>query len=164
MKIEPDDPAEVVAELLEGYASRGVFRGVSRGRQRGSKCSYKVAWHHGRVFELELDQNRRTLRFPALLTGIPPGKELYPALAAFVLDRQSPDLPEHRRIDARRALVKSYRRLGNVSLTLEVVDGDYEYSTRKLIHLVQEIFLDFLREGPGYEYLVATFDLEPDLL
>ncbi len=49
-----------------------------------------------------------------------------------------------------------------MSLTLEVKDRDYAYDGRKLIHLVHEIFLDFLREGPGHEYAVENFDLDPD--
>jgi len=162
MTAEKRPPADVVGDILSGYARRGVLRGFSRGATRGSKTSYRMTWHHDRAFDLVLDLSRRTLRFPSLLSNVPPGKALYGALTAFLRARQSQELPSHRRIDAGKALVRSYRRSGNLSLTLEVKDGDYGYGARKLIHLVQEIFLDFLREGAGYEYLVENFDLDPD--
>ena len=116
------------------------------------------------MFELVLDAGRSRLRFPQFLSGVPAGKELYPALAAFVRARHSEERPPHRRIDPERAEAKTHRRLGNVSLTMTSKDGDWEYATRSLVHLAHEIFLDFLREGPGYEYLVEQFDLEPDSL
>ena len=53
-------------------------------------------------------------------------------------------------------------RKGDVSLTLTSLDGDYEYATRKLVNLVHEIFLVFLYDGRYYDYLVETFDLDPD--
>jgi hypothetical protein len=162
--VESISPAEAVTETLESYARKGVFRGFSRAPTRGARTIFRLAWHYDRVFDLELDLNRHTLRFPALLTEVPAGKVLYPALLSFVRARQSQELPEHRRIDVRRAQVKCYRRSGRVSLTVEVKDGDYQYAARKLIHLVQEIFLDFLREGPGYEYLVEAYGLDPDRL
>lgn len=155
-------PADVVGDTLQGYASRGVFRGLSRGRTRGAKTLYRLTWHYGHTFNLLVDQSRRTLRFPSLLTDVPDDDGVYTAFLAFLRSRRSQALPDHRRIDAAKARVRSYRRKGNVSLTLEVADGDYEYGTRKLVHLVQEIFLDFLREGPGHAYLVETFDLGPD--
>ena len=49
----------------------------------------------------------------------------------------------------------------NVSLVMEVIDGDCEYGARKLIHLTHEIFLTFLVDGHT-DYLVETFDLDPD--
>ncbi len=33
---------------------------------------------------------------------------------------------------------------------------------RQLIHLVHEIFMTFLLDGRYYEYMVETFDLDPD--
>lgn len=40
--------------------------------------------------------------------------------------------------------------------------GDWDYVTRKLIHLVHEIFLGFLVDGGYYEYMVAHLGLDPD--
>ena len=54
------------------------------------------------------------------------------------------DLPDHRRLDPRKVRVQLGKRNSNVTLTLQVLDGDDEYGARRLIHLVHEIFLTFL--------------------
>ena len=53
-----------------------------------------------------------------------------------------------------KARVHCRNRSGNVSLALTVKDGDYEYGTRKLIHMVHEIFLVFLSDGPYGDYMI----------
>ena len=87
---------------------------------------------------------------------------MYRQLKEFVASRQSENLPEHRRIIKQKARVRCTNRGGNVSLALVVEDGDYEYGARKLIHLVHEIFLGFLIDGPYSEYMVEAFDLNAD--
>ena len=47
-------------------------------------------------------------------------------------------------------------------LVLKIKDGDGEYAVRKLIHLVNEIYLTFLADGKYFDYLVETFNLDPD--
>ncbi|HYL37520.1 MAG TPA: hypothetical protein VEV17_16515 [Bryobacteraceae bacterium] len=112
------------------------------------------------MFELVVDTRRRRLTFPALLPQF--DVEMTRELSAFVRSRQAKDLPEHRRIDPKKAAVRCSRRAGNLSLALTLQGNDYEYGTRKLIHLVHEIFLAFLSEGRYYEYQVKVFDLDPD--
>jgi hypothetical protein len=101
------------------------------------------------------------LRFPLVLPEVPP--PMYRQLKEFLDSRKSPNLPDHRRIDPKKATIRPSKRSGNVALTLTVKNGDYEYATRKLIHLVHEIFLVFLHEA-HYEYMVKVFDLDPDHL
>lgn len=153
---------EVVADTLESYAKRGVFRGFSRGSVNGSGATFRMVWHHQRTFEFILDAQKKTMRFPLVLPGVPADSAMYRELKRFIKSRQSDELPEHRRIDRRRVQIQSFNRGGNVSLSLRVLDGDVEYGTRKLIHLVHEIFLTFLHDGNYYDYLVETFDLDPD--
>jgi len=85
---------------------------------------------------------------------------MYRKLQDFLASRSSKKVPAHRRIDPKKAEVRCTNRRGNVSLTLRVLTGDYEYGARKLIHLVHEIFLEFL--GEYFEYQVEAFDLDPD--
>ncbi len=151
-----------VRDVLQGYAGRGVFRGFSAGTVRGGKAAFRMTWHYRRVFEMVVDLRQHTLRFPRLLPEVAADSPLYRELKAFVRDRHDDALPEHRRIDRKRAEAKPAIRQGVVSLAMKVNDGDYEYATRKLIHLVQEIFLTFLANGSHLEYLVETFDLDPD--
>jgi len=152
---------EVVAETLENYARRGVFRGFSRGPVKNGRATFRMVWHRDRVFDLILDVNRGTMRFPLVLPDVPSDSKMYLDLKKFIKARQSGELPEHRRIDAEKAQVGSSVRSSNVSLTLTVRNGDYKYGAQKLINLVHEIFLVFLADA-YFDYMVEAFDLDPD--
>jgi len=152
---------EAVAATLEGYARRGVFRGFSPAEKtRPGQAVYRLLWHRDRVFEFVFDARRNTMRFPLLLPNVP--AEMYRDLKEFIRARHAAELPDHRRIDSRKAQVTASNRGGNVSLRLRVTGGEDEYGARKLIHLVHEIFLSFLLDGRYYEYMVENFDLDPD--
>lgn len=112
------------------------------------------------MFELTLDTRRSTLSMPAVLPGA--GVEMVEDLRRFAESRQSNELPEHRRIDTAKAVVTCSHRGGNAGIEVKVRDGDYEYAVRKLIALVHEVYMVFLYDGRYYEYLVETFDLDPD--
>jgi hypothetical protein len=153
---------DIVAAALAGYADRRVFHGFSRGPTSGGKAAFTIAWHRGRVFELAFDARAGTLRLPGLLTGIPADSTMYEDLKAFIRSRQSDDLPDHRRLDARRIQIRTYNRSGNILLVVKVKDNDSEYAVRKLVHLINEIYLTFLADGKYFDYLVETFSLDPD--
>ncbi|HEV8066462.1 MAG TPA: hypothetical protein VGP76_01905 [Planctomycetaceae bacterium] len=153
---------DIVAAALAGYADRRVFHGFSRGPTSGGKAAFTIAWHRGRVFELAFDARAGTLRLPGLLTGIPADSTMYEDLKAFIRSRQSDDLPDHRRLDARRIQIRTYNRSGNILLVVKVKDNDSEYAVRKLVHLINEIYLTFLADGKYFDYLVETFNLDPD--
>ena len=151
-----------MARILEEYANRGVFRGFSGGQLRGAKAIFTMLWHRDRSFELILDVRRNTMRFPVVLPEVPRGSSMYQEFKEFIESRHSEKLPEHRRIDRRKARVRSSNRGGDVSLTLTVEDRDYEYGARKFIHLVHEVYMVFLSDGRYYEYMVDKFDVDPD--
>lgn len=155
-------PIQVVADALEHYARRGVFRGFSKVSERGGKATFRIVWHHDHKFDCVLDSAAGTLRFPALLPQVPSGSEMDKAFRAYVKSRQLESLPEHRRIDPARAKATVTNRAGTLSLWLKVLDGDYEYGARKLVNLVHEVFLDFLYDGRYFQYLVDVFGLDPD--
>lgn len=152
--------ADTVGAILENYASRGVFRGFARGPTTAAKASFKVLWHHARFYDLVLEPAKKSLRMPQVLPGVPP--DMYKALREFLAERSSESWPEHRRIDPRKAALAAQVRGGHLSLSITALDGDFDYATRKLIHTVHEIFLEFLADGRYYEYLIETFDLDPD--
>jgi hypothetical protein len=153
---------DLVAGILENYANRGTFKGFSRGPVRPGIAMFKILWHRDRFFDLVLDTRKKTLRFPVVLPEVPAGSSMYREFKEFVESRHSASLPDHRRIDRKKAAVRPSNRGGNVALTLTIRNSDYEYATRKLIHLVHEIFLVFLYDGRYYDYLLETFDLDPD--
>ena len=153
---------ETVARTLEEYAARGVFRGFSRGPVNNGKAAFKIMWHRDCMFEFVFDSKKNTMRFPLVLPNVPPDSSMYKEFKEFLRSRQADDLPEHRRIDKAKAEIRPYNRGGNISLTLKLKDDDVEYGARKIIHLVHEIFMVFLCDGRRYEYMLETFDLDPD--
>jgi len=163
-KSAPDAQAAVlrVAETLEGYAKRGVFHGFSRGPMAGGKAQFQISWHRGRVFELTFDANTGALRLPEVLTGVAAPGPMYQDFKAFVRSRQSDDLPEHRRIDRQKVQIRAYNRDKSILLVAKAKEGHVEYAVRKLVHLVNEIYLVFLADGNYFDYLVETFNLDPD--
>jgi hypothetical protein len=154
-------PVDTVTAVLEGYAEKALFRGFSSEVKRG-KAAYQMVWHYDRPCELLLDVPNKTLRFPALLPGVPARSDMYRALQAFVKERQSADLPEHRRVNPAKARVALANQKGSVSLSLTVKDSDFAYAARKIIQVAHEIFLVFLVDGPYYDYLVEHLGLDPD--
>lgn len=151
-----------MAGILENYAARGVFRGFSRGPAGKGRANFKMLWHRDRLFELILDEKRAAMRIPVVLPEVTAGSSMYRELQEFVASRHSEAVPEHRRIHIAKSRIRCSNRAGNASLTATALDGDYEYALRKLINLVHEIYLDFLLDGRYYEYMVETFNLDPD--
>jgi hypothetical protein len=151
-----------VAAILDDYAARGVFRGFSAAPPNDGKTLFRMLWHHDRQFELVLDTRKKTLCFPSLLPAVPANSAMHRDLKNFIEFQHSEELPDHRRVTAAKARLRIGNRRGNVSLTIDVNDGDFEYAVRKLIHTVHEVFLTFLVEGPYYEYMVAHLGLEQD--
>jgi hypothetical protein len=153
---------DVVAAVLAGYAERRVFHGFSRGPASGEKATFQIAWHRGRIFELAFNAREGTLRLPELLIGVPADSTMYDDLKAFIRSRQSDELADHRRLDTRKVHIRTYNRSRNILLVFKVKDGDNEYAVRKLVHLINEIYLTFLADGKYFDYLVETFNLDPD--
>lgn len=152
----------MVTGVLAGYAERRVFHGFARGPHSAAKAAFQIVWHRGRVFELAFDARSGTLRVPELLTNVPPEPTIYEDLKAFIRSRKSDDLPDHRRLDPRKIQIRTYNRDGDILLVLKSLDADFEYAVRKLVHLINEIYLTFLAEGIYFDYVVETFDLDPD--
>ena len=121
-----------------------------------------MLWHHDRRFELMLDVGQNTLQFPEVLPGVPARSAMYRDLQAFLKLRQSEELPEHRRVNPAKARLAYGNKRGMVSVTVTVRDGDFDYAARKIIHIVHEIFLIFLVDGPYFEYMVEHLGLDED--
>jgi hypothetical protein len=157
-----NSPVALVTRILEEYAAKAVFRGFSAHPKAGGKAVYKMVWHFDRPFELLLDVPEGTLRFPEVLPGVPSRSAMYRELRAFLKERHSAEVPEHRRVNPVKARVTLSNKIGVVSLTLRSKDGDFDYATRKIIQIVHEILMVFLVDGPYYEYMVEQLGLDPD--
>lgn len=152
----------VVTGILEGYAAKAVFRGFSAHPGAKGQASYRMIWHHDRPFEMLLDVGKKTLQFPEVLPGVPARSPMYRELQSFLKERQSEEMPEHRRVNPTKARLASSNKRGVVSVTVTAKDGDFDYATRKIIHIVHEIFLIFLVDGPYFEYMVQHLGLDED--
>ncbi len=144
---------QIVRESLQAYADRGVFRGFSEVK---AGC-FTFVWFFHHPMELKVDMAKHELRFKQLLPGIPAKSELYTELKSFLAERHDRQLPEHRRVDRRRAEVACTNRAGAVSLSLKVKNNQYAYGVNRLINLVHELFVHLRNAYP--DYLVENFDL-----
>ena len=85
-----------------------------------------------------------------VLPGVPARSAMYREVQAFLKSRQSDEVPEHRRVNPAKARLQSKNLRGTVSVTVTAKDGDFDYAARKIIHIVHEIFMVFLVDGPYY--------------
>jgi hypothetical protein len=151
-----------VGDVLRDYAGRRVFRSISEGERRAGKTTFSMVWHHGRTFRFVLDCTARKVSFPGLLPGVPPRSSMARELKAFLGQFQTDQVPPHRRIDSRKAALRILVRGNNVSVALIVKNNEFEYSTRRLVHLAQEVYMVFLPDGPYSDYRIETLGLDPD--
>lgn len=147
----------IVRETLQAYADRGVFRGFCEHTTRRGLPAFRFRWLTGRPMELTVDTARHVLRFQQILPGVPARSPLYAQLKGFIADRHDRDLPEHRRVDERRAAASCINRAGLVSILLEVKHDQYAYGTNRIVNLVHELFV-YLRDRCP-EYLAESFDV-----
>ena len=146
-------------KILKEYAAKGVFRGFSA---HPTDPSFRLLWHRNQFFDLLFDAQTKTLRIPVVMPSV--DAAMYAHYKEFVKERCTNNQPEHRRIDPKKARVRTACKRGKVALSVVAADGDVEYALRKLIHLVHETYLVFLYDGRYYSYLIDTFDLDPDTL
>ena len=156
--------ADIVTSTLQNYADRGIFRSFSPVNQTKHQTVYRMIWHRDHRFEVIADTAKKTLRIPVVLPEVPSDSDMYSAFKEYVKRRRRQTLPDHRKMDETKMQVKVFNRASNISLTAKVLDDDFEYATKKLVNLVHEIYMDFLMDGRNYDYLVETFNLDPDTL
>lgn len=155
-KRRPVGPLAVVHDALQAYADRGVLRGFSQLRSSYKAATYKFFWLTQSEMQLSVDVPRRRLRFDRLLPGLPAQSPLYADLKQFLRERRSDALPEHRRIDRRRALARAINRRGVVSIALDVQGNEFAYGVNRTVNLVHELFVHLRDAWP--EYLMEHFD------
>jgi hypothetical protein len=143
----------VVRESLQAYADRGVFRGFSEVRSG----HFRFVWLIRRQMSLSVDTANNVLRFMQVLPGIPAKSTMYAELKAFIKERHDRELPDHRRIDRRRAEASCSNRGGSVSISLKVKNDHYAYGVNRIVNLVHELFLHLRDAYP--DYLAENFDV-----
>ncbi|MGH9940314.1 MAG: hypothetical protein ACREAM_29075 [Blastocatellia bacterium] len=152
-KRQINNPLNTVRESLQTYADRGVFRGFSEIRNG----HFQFVWVVNHRMELSVDTVKHELRFNRLLPNVPAKSPLHAELKNFIERRHDKELPEHRRIDRKRAEVSCVNRGGFVSVSLKVKNNQYAYGVNRIVNLAHELFLHLRERRP--EYLVENFDV-----
>jgi hypothetical protein len=152
--------AAAVTRALQAYADRGVFRGFHAEPVRGGGVSCRFSWLMRRPMHVAFDARRGVLAFSNLFPSIGTHPDIAAALAAAVRERHTRAVPEHKRIDARRARVSTAQRGGSMTLTVSVRGTNHEYAVRGALNLVNELFLLLQESYP--DYLVEHFGLSTE--
>lgn len=147
-----------VGAVMQGHADRGVFRRYESRALRGGRVEHRFLWLAERPFAMIHDPARGTLTFAGLLPGIEPRSDLDRRLREFVKARADRALPEHRRIDPRRAKASCVNRAGSLSVVVKFGAPNADYAARKAIALVNEIFFSLLGRERR-DYMAAHFNL-----
>ncbi len=160
LRRERTNPLALIESQLNAYAERGVFRSFSRTALENGIAEFRFFWLLNLSFRMTFDTKRNVIIFKKLLPAVEPGSTLETELKAFLAACQSPQRPEHRRVDPAKMRVSYANRAKSGTLTIKSLDADWETTTRKSIHLLNEVFLNFLNARHP-EYMIATFQL-PD--
>src|SRR5262245_28269651 len=156
------DPADV-RRALEHYVSRGTFRSFAEGIPRGRSITFRFTWFRDMPFTVTFAPASRRLVFRDLLPGVAPRSMMDRELRRFLRERHSRQLPEHRRIDARKVVVEAANRAGVISLICTVKGANADYAVRTAVNVVHEIFTDFLSNGHYVPYQIEHLRLNPEM-
>ena len=137
-----------------------MFRGFRATPGPRGRVEYQFTWLFRRPMRAVFDSRRGVLTFAALFPGAGASKAMSRNLKALVGARAKNDQPAHKRIDARRARVSSAIRNGDLSLAIEIRGGNHQYAVRRLLNLINELFLSLHDEYP--EYLIERFGLSAE--
>ena len=144
-----------VAASLQRYADRGVFRGLSVSAGKNGRREFRFVWLTRTPMLATYDPGAATLAFPRLIPGAAAVPSMVAALKGVVAEHLSSTVPEHRRVDKRRATVRCTVRDGDLSLSFFVRGAHHGYAIKAGLNLVNRLFLQLQAHHP--EYLIHQF-------
>ncbi|HEX6161814.1 MAG TPA: hypothetical protein VFZ31_00510 [Vicinamibacterales bacterium] len=142
---------------LGHYADRGVFRGFRATQEARGRVGYDFFWLTRRPMRAVFD-GRGVLTFPALLPK--PAAAIVSEIRSMVAERSTRAVPDHKRIDARRATLTAKVRSGDVSLAVDIRGANHQYAVSKTLNLVNEMFVALHERHP--DYLVEHFGISQE--
>jgi hypothetical protein len=146
-----------VTTALEHYAGRGVFRGFRASPEGRGRVAYEFFWLTRRPMRAEFTR-RGILTFPALLPQV--SKAIAVEMKSMIAARSTRAVPDHKRIDARKARLATAVRKGDLSLSVEIRGRNQQYAVSKTLNLVNEMFVALHEAHP--DYLVEHFGISQE--
>ncbi len=151
---------DLIDRILKTYAEKGVFKGYARLEHTSSVARYRIRWFYQRAMDISFDRKRKSIALPDFLPSTDIEPALTPALRAFL--KRFSEKPEHRRVDETRAQL-TLRKKGNaLTLAIRSLDGDLDYACRKLVHIANEVFLDFFGNHAYDQYKMDALGVDPE--
>ena len=144
--------------VLQSYADRGVFRGFRATPAPPARVTYRFVWLTRQPVQAVFDTRTQTLAFPALLPKISTAGAT--DAAAVIASRAKRGIPDHKRIDARRARIHGAVRNGGFSLSIAIRGNNHNYGVKTALSVINEIFVRLQERHP--EYLVEHFGMSPE--
>jgi hypothetical protein len=161
--VTQDDETEMIRASLQHYATRGAFRSFSEVPGPGRAAEFRFLWFRDVKFRVTYHPVTRTLTFIDLLPAVPARSEMDRHLRAFIESRSKKSVPEHRRVDLRKVGVSAINKKGAISVAFALKPKQIEYGTRKAVHLIHEVLMDFLNEPQYVQYNIDHFNLNPEM-
>ena len=149
---------EKITKALQSYADRGVFRGFRATPAPRGRIVYEFKWLTKKPVRAEFDTRTSTLRFPDLFPAI--DKVNAAELAAVIEARSKRGVPDHKRLDGRRARMAGASRKGAFTLTVTVRGGNHEYAVKTALSLINDMFVTLQEHHP--EYLIEQFGMSAE--
>ncbi len=143
-----------IRKVLQEYADRGIFRGFHEKRTAG-KSEFQFLWFGDKTMVLVYEDKNHLFVLKNWLPEVPSSSRMYSELKAFVRERFSLDLPEHRRIERNFADFKCSNKGGIVSFIFKVKKNQFQYGAKKLVNMIHEIY--FYLKVSHVEYVWANF-------
>lgn len=135
-----------VLQVLQEQVRRERFQALVAGRLRVGRIIHRVLWHHDRWYRLVLDLEADAVLFPALLPAtLPP--QMLKTLRQSLLQRGAPG----QTVGAGELSV--FYRHGTVTLSMSVLQRDYQQCTRTLLAVADEVLGTFLTQPQWRDYL-----------
>lgn len=155
---------DTVRALLQHYATRGAFRSFSEvPRSSGRLVEFQFLWFRDVRFRVTYNPSSRTLTFVDLLPAVSARSPMDRHLRTFIASRSDKTVPEHRRVDLKKVAVSVLNRKSAISIAFTLKASQIEYGTRKAVHLIHEVLMDFLNESQYVEYNIEHFNLNPEM-
>ena len=151
-----------IGKLIDDYVARGIFRAAALPSEKSGREVFRIVWFQNQEMTLSIDTRRAAARLLDVLPPIAARSTIDRELRSWLRERADAKLPEHRRINPEHVQAKLQNRAGQMQLAMTSLKGDPLFATRKLLHLTNELYLDFLSAAERYNWIVETFELDPD--